>query len=112
MCRYSLPNAIVLDNITQFAGVMVIYFCKDLGMHTKFVYVVHPQINRQAESANNVILKGLNKKLDDTNGLWADLLHEILWSYHTTPLSTTKETLFCMVYGEDAMLPIEINTLS
>jgi len=35
---------------------------------------------------------------------------QVIWSYHTTPHSTTKETLFTMVYGADAMLPIEIDT--
>jgi len=34
----------------------------------------------------------------------------MLWSYHTTPHSTTKETPFTMVYGADAMLPVEIDT--
>lgn len=70
--------------------------------------VVHPQANGQAKSANKIILKGLKKKLDDVKGLWEELLHEILWSYHTILHSTTKETLFSMVYGVDSMLPIEI----
>lgn len=48
-----------------------------------------------------MILKGLKKKLDDAKGLWAEHLHEILWSYHTIRLSTTKESPFTMVYGED-----------
>jgi hypothetical protein len=33
----------------------------------------------------------------------------VLWFYHTTPHSTTKETPFTMVYGTDAMLPVEID---
>jgi hypothetical protein len=35
---------------------------------------------------------------------------QVLWSYHTTPHSTTQEAPFTMVYGTDAMLPVEINT--
>jgi hypothetical protein len=31
-------------------------------------------------------------------------------SHYTTPHSTTKETPFTMVYGADAMLPVEIDT--
>lgn len=54
-------------------------------------------------------MKGLKEKLNDPNGLWAELLHDILWSYCTTPHSTTKETLFSMVHGEDAMLHVEID---
>jgi len=32
----------------------------------------------------------------------------IAWSYHTTPLSTTRETPFSLVSGSDAMIPLEI----
>lgn len=41
-----------------------------------------------------------------------ELLHEILWSYHTAPYSTTKETLFAMVYRVDVKLLVEIDTPS
>lgn len=53
---------------------------------------------------------GLKKKLDVSKGFWENLFHEIIWSYHTTPYSTTKETLFSIFYREVAMLPIEIET--
>ena len=36
------------------------------------------------------------------------LVNRIVWAYHTTPQSTTKETPFSMVYGSDAMIPVEI----
>lgn len=86
MCWYSLPNSIVSDNGTQLTSEIVTYFYKELGMQIKFVHVVHPQANGQAESPDMTILKGLMKKLDDAKGLWAELLHEILWPYHTNPL--------------------------
>jgi hypothetical protein len=35
---------------------------------------------------------------------------QVLWSYHTTPHSSTKEMPYTMVYGADAMLPVEIDT--
>lgn len=57
-------------------------------------------------------MKGIKKKLDDGKGLWDELLHETLWSYHTIPHITTNETPFAMVYGENIMLSIEIDTTS
>jgi hypothetical protein len=51
-------------------------------------------------------------KLEAAKSLWAEQLHEVLWSYHTTPHSTTMEAPFTMVYGTDAMLPVEIDTLT
>ena len=35
-----------------------------------------------------------------------------MWAYHTTPQSTTKETPFNLVYGSDAMIPVEIQESS
>lgn len=74
--------------------------------------MVHPQNNRQVEYANKVILIGLKKKLDEAKCLWGKLMHKILWLYHINPQSITKETLFSMVYGTNAMFPIEIETPS
>ncbi|XP_025702637.1 uncharacterized protein [Arachis hypogaea] len=78
----------------------------------KFSFVEHPQTNGLAEAANNVILQGLRKKLEDSKGEWAELIPEVLWSYNITEQSSTKETLFRLVYGCDAMLPVEISLQS
>lgn len=77
-----------------------------------FIFIVHPQASGQVDSTNKVILKGLKKNLDDTKGLWAELVHEIFWSYHITPHSTAKETVFTMVYEEYIIFSIEIDTPS
>ena len=52
----------------------------------------------------------MKKKLDEAKGLWDDYLHEILWSYHTTPHSITKETPLRMVYEANVMIPVEVNS--
>lgn len=53
---------------------------------------------------------GVKKNLNDVKGKYVEQLHKVLWSYHTTPNSTTKETPFTLVYGEAAMFPVEIET--
>nr|KYP55609.1 hypothetical protein KK1_001829 [Cajanus cajan] len=63
-----------------------------------FTSVEHPQSNGQVESANKVILSGLKK----------EELSWVLWSYHITVHSSTQDTPFNLVYGTDAMIPIEI----
>lgn len=52
----------------------------------------------------------MKKNLDEAKGIWTEYLHEIIWSYHITPHSTTKKTLFRMVYDDDAMIHIEVNS--
>ena len=65
------------DNGTQFASTSVVGFCTQLGIQTKFVSVIHPQANGQAEAANKVILNGIKKKLEAAKGLWAEQLYEV-----------------------------------
>lgn len=59
ICQYDLPNAIFSENETQFTSTVVTDLCMNLGMHAKFVFVVHPQSNGKFKLGNNVILKGL-----------------------------------------------------
>ena len=50
----------------------------------------------------------LKKKLDDAKGLWAEKLPEVLWAIRTTPTEATGETPFSLMYGTEAVLPLEI----
>nr|KYP68455.1 Retrovirus-related Pol polyprotein from transposon opus [Cajanus cajan] len=86
------------ENGTQFASARVRDFCQQIGIRMTFTFVEHPQSNGQAELANKVILSGLKKHVQDS----------VLWSYHTTVHSSTQDTPFNLVYGTDAMIPIEI----
>ena len=54
------------------------------------------------------MLQGLKKRLDEAKEAWADELGTVLWSYQTTPQSTTSETLFKMTYGVETMIPMEV----
>ncbi|XP_072077907.1 uncharacterized protein [Arachis hypogaea] len=73
-----------------------------------FSSVEHPQTNGLAEAANKIILMALKKKLGEAKGEWAELIPEILWGYNTTTQTTTKETPYRLVYGTDAMIPVEV----
>nr|KYP59175.1 Retrovirus-related Pol polyprotein from transposon 17.6 [Cajanus cajan] len=44
----------------------------------------------------------------EAKGAWTKQLPEVLWAYRCTPQSTTRETPFRLVYGSDAMIPVEI----
>lgn len=106
---FDLPRVIVLDDGNQFFSVFVINLCKEMRVQTNFVSIVYPHANKQVGSTNKVIFKGIKKKLDKANGLWAEQLHKVLLTYVTTHYSIIGETLFTLVYREDTMLPFEIN---
>lgn len=52
----------------NFVSSTMVDFCENLGILTKFILVVHPQVNRQTESSNTVILGRIRTKLDEARG--------------------------------------------
>ncbi|XP_062012277.1 uncharacterized protein LOC133728861 [Rosa rugosa] len=107
-CHYGVPHTIITDNGTQFNNKEIISFTANLGTKMSFASVAHPQTNGQVEAANKIIKKLLKKKHDDAKGLWAERLPEVLWAIRTTPTSANGETPFCMMFGTEAVLPIEV----
>jgi len=67
-----------------------------------------PQTNGQVKFANRVQLRGLKRRLEKAKGTWAEEVSRIVWAYHTTPQSTTRETPFSLVYGSNVTIPVEI----
>ncbi|RDX91253.1 Pro-Pol polyprotein, partial [Mucuna pruriens] len=108
VCRFGIPAEVVSDNGTQFASRVMADFCRELQIRQSFTSVEHPQSNGQVEAANKVILRGLWRCLEETKGRWSEELPQVLWSYHTTPHSTTNETPFRLTFGSDAVIPVEI----
>jgi len=108
VCRFGIPRRLGSDDGTQFTRQQLGKLCTELGIKQVFASVEHPQTNGQVESANRVLLRGLKRRLDKAKGTWAEEVPRIVWAYHTTPQSTTKETPFSLVYGSDAMIPVEI----
>ncbi|XP_024164072.1 uncharacterized protein LOC112171062 [Rosa chinensis] len=107
-CRYGVPDTIITDNGTQFNNEELINFTAKLGTKMRFTSVAHLQTNGQVESANKILKKLLKKKLEDKKGLWAEKIPEVLWAIRTTPTSANGETPFCMMFGTEAVLPIEV----
>jgi len=53
-------------------------------------------------------VSGLKKRLDDAKGKWVEELSHIIWTYRITPRRSTGETLFSMIYGVEAIIPLGI----
>ena len=68
----------------------------------------YPKSNGQAEATNKTLIKILSKTLDDHPKKWAEQLPIALWAYRTSKRKPTGETPYALVYGEEAILPAEI----
>ncbi|GAU39457.1 hypothetical protein TSUD_290230 [Trifolium subterraneum] len=108
LARFGIPQVVVTDNGTQFTNKKFQEFLTSIGTTQHFTSVEHPQTNGQAEAANRVLLRGLRRRMGASKGNWTEELHSVLWSYRTTPHSTTGETPFRLTYGTEAVIPVEI----
>ncbi|CAA0840169.1 Unknown protein, partial [Striga hermonthica] len=106
-----VPKVLISDNGTQFNGKQIRAWCEDMKIEQHFVSVSHPHANGQVEVTNRIILNGLKMRLEKASGTRVDELTSVLWAYKTTPRST-GETPFSLVYGMEALLPIEVELQS
>jgi len=108
VCKFDVLRILISDNDTQFTSRQVKQMCNEFNIKQIFTSVEHPQMNRQVEKKNRVILQGLKRMLNASKGEWPKEISRILWSYLTTSQSTTRETSLNLVYKTDTMICIEI----
>jgi hypothetical protein len=109
---FRVPYSIITDNGTNFTSKEFKNYCEGLGIKLKFASIAHPKTNRQVEKANGLICNGIKKRLlaplEKAKSAWVEELPSVLWSLRTLPNAATQETPFFLVYGAEAVLPVEI----
>ncbi|KAI3523816.1 hypothetical protein L1887_02241 [Cichorium endivia] len=108
LTRFGTPKVLVSDNGLQFVEDPFRTWCAERLIKQKFTSVAHPQANGQTEVSNRTLVMGLKKRLGKAKGCWVEELPTVLWSYRTTPRTSTNETPFKLTYGTEAVLPPEI----
>jgi len=93
VCRFGIPYKLISDNGKQFDSRELKKLCDDLNIRRNFAAVYHPQSNGQTEAINKIIKHTLKAKLEEKKGDWPEELPMVLWSYNTTPRTTTGESL-------------------
>ena len=68
----------------------------------------YTQANGQAKSSNKILIK-LVKKIEENPRRWHEVLSEALWAHRISRHGATKVTPFELVYGQEAVLPGEVN---
>jgi hypothetical protein len=69
----------------------------------------YAQANSQAEASNKVLIKIIKKRVNDNPRRWHKKLSEALWAHRTSRHGATKVTPFELVYGQEAVLPVEVS---
>nr|GEW04555.1 reverse transcriptase domain-containing protein [Tanacetum cinerariifolium] len=71
--------------------------------------IIKKEVNGRVEVTNRDIVKGMERRLGKTHQGWMDELPHVLWTHKTTSKSSNDETPFSLVYGSEAVVPIEIS---
>ena len=67
----------------------------------------YPKANGQVEVTNCILGTILAKRMATHCHDWDEQLYEALWAYRTTFKVTTQNTPFTLVYGTEAIFPVE-----
>ncbi|KAK5784106.1 hypothetical protein PVK06_038624 [Gossypium arboreum] len=111
ICRYCLPERIISDNALNFNNKMMKEVCEkfQIKYHNSSPY--RPKMNGAVEAANKNIKKIIKKiigKMTETYKDWHEKLPFALYAYRTSVRTSTGATPFSLVYGMEAVLPIEV----
>ncbi|KAJ9552838.1 LOW QUALITY PROTEIN: hypothetical protein OSB04_016883 [Centaurea solstitialis] len=94
--RFGVPSEIMCDNGSQFISEKTRKFCDERGIQQITSTPRYPY--------NKVIINSIRKRLKDAKGKWVE---ELPSAYRTTPRTSTRQNPFSLVYGCEAVLPIE-----
>jgi hypothetical protein len=107
--RFGIPQTLTTDQGTSFISKEVCEFVDSYIIKLLNSSPYYAQANGQAESSNKTLVKLIKKKIKDNPRRWQVVLFEALWAHHISRHGATKVTPFELVYGQEAVLPVEVN---
>ena len=105
---YGVPRYSIIDNGKPFINKLV------TDLRGKFKFAQHKCLmynapaNGLAEAFNKMFCNLLSKVVVKLKCDLHERVREVLWAYRTTYKTPTQLTSFAMVYGVEAVLPLEL----
>jgi hypothetical protein len=109
---FGIPLEITIDNGPTFISAKLTQFLSKLGVKHFTSSTYHPQGNGQAESTNKNLVRIIKRIIEDKPRQCHTLLTYSLWEDHTTTKVSTGCTPFHIFYGQEAILPTELELSS
>src|SRR5581483_8314409 len=107
VCQHGCPKEILTDRGSHFVNEMLDSLCEQLGSRHKLSTAYHPQTNGLVERFNRTLCETLAKFANDHKDDWDMYISSALFAYRTKRHNTTRHEPFYLMYGRDAVLPIE-----
>ncbi|RVX14390.1 Pol polyprotein [Vitis vinifera] len=105
ICRYGVPHELISDRGAHFRA-EVDTLLQEYGIRHHRSSAYRPQTNGAVEAANKNIKRILRKMVESSRD-WSEKLPFALWAYRTSFRTSTGATPYSLVYGMEAVLPVE-----
>jgi hypothetical protein len=107
--RFGVPQTLTTDQGPSLMSPQFREFTESMKIKLLNSSPYYAQANGQAEVSNKVLIKIIKKRIKDNPERWHEKLSEALWAHRTSRYGATKVTPFERVYGQEAVLPIEVS---
>ncbi|KAK4383241.1 hypothetical protein Sango_2795300 [Sesamum angolense] len=98
---------IITDNGKPFCNSLIDKLCQKFGSKQRNSSMYYDAANGLAEAFNKTLWNLLKKVVAKSKPDWHERIGEALWAYRTTVRRPTQATLYALVYGVEAFLPLE-----
>jgi 6-pyruvoyl-tetrahydropterin synthase len=112
ICQFGVPQTLTTDQGTSFMSHQFREFMESMKIKLLNSSPYYAQANVQAEAINKVLMRIIKKRIKDNQRRWHEKLSAALWVHRTSRHEATKVTPFELVYGQEAVLPVEIGLQS
>eukprot|EP00253_Pinus_taeda_P011271 PITA_11271 len=107
IARFGVPQEIITNHGHHFRNVMMTELTGQHGLRHDSSTHYYPQANGLVESINKVLVIMIRRIIGIHRSNWHNMLFSALWAYRTSVKTSTGFTPFQLVYGLEAVLPIE-----
>ena len=107
--RFGIPQTLTMDQGSSFISKEVRDFAESYKIKILNSSSYYAQVNCQAKSSNKILIKLIKKKIEENPRRWHEVLSKALWAHRISRHGATKVTPFDIVYGQEAVLPVEVN---
>ncbi|MCO5563505.1 hypothetical protein L7F22_017149 [Adiantum nelumboides] len=111
-CKFGVPLEILSDRGPGFRGDLVGELMKKLRIERRHSTPYYPQCNGLVENVNGMICKIITKQMVSKPKDWDKHLSAALWAYRTSFRTSLGYTPYHLVFGKEAILPIEVQLAS
>ncbi|XP_028121773.1 protein NYNRIN-like [Camellia sinensis] len=106
--RFGIPESIIMDNGQPFRSDALNKLFAKYKIKNNHSSRYHAPANGLAEAFNKTLCKILKKMVDKNKKAWHEKLQEALWTYRTSYRTPTQATPYSLVFGGEAVLPLEV----